>query len=75
MKSWIEYWDSENITSDNIWKKGNTFLYKNTLKSINYRPTDVVMDIGCGKGFFSELISNKVKKIFTFCRFNPQINL
>ena len=74
MKSWIEYWDSENITSDNIWKKGNTFLYKNTLKSINYRPTDVVMDIGCGKGFFSEIISNKVKKIHLLETSNECLN-
>tara|TARA_S200000501_G_C20769502_1_gene719904 strand:+ start:447 stop:1145 length:699 start_codon:yes stop_codon:yes gene_type:complete len=63
VKSWIEYWEKEQITSDNIWKKGNRLFFNNSLKFIEYKPSDVIMDFGSGKGFFSELLIKKVKEI------------
>lgn len=63
MKSWIEYWDKEKVISDNIWRKGNLLFFKNTLQFIDYKPADVIMDFGSGKGFFSELIIDKVKEV------------
>ena len=63
MKSWIEFWDKEEIISDNIWIKGNILFFENSLKYIDYKPSDIIMDFGSGKGFFSELLIDKVKEI------------
>lgn len=63
MKSWIEYWDGEKNISDNIWRKGNLLFFKNTLQFLDYKTSDIIMDFGCGKGFFSELIIDKVKEV------------
>ena len=63
MNDWIKYWDKENIISDNIWHKNNTYFFKNTLKIIDYHEDDIVIDIGSGKGFFAELIANTVKEL------------
>lgn len=78
MTDWIEYWDKENNISDNIWAKNNAYFFKNTLKIIDYSEDDIVMDLGSGKGFFAELIANKVKELhlidtsknsINFCKF------
>lgn len=63
MKSWIEFWDGENDVSDNIWKKGNLLFFKNTLQFLDYKPSDIVLDFGSGKGFFSELIIDRAKEV------------
>ena len=63
MTDWIKYWDKENNISDNIWAKNNAYFFKNTLKIIDYSDNDIVIDIGSGKGFFAELIANKVKEL------------
>lgn len=63
MKSWIEFWDKEEIISDKIWIKGNILFFENSLKYIDYKPSDIIMDFGSGKGFFSELLMDKVKEI------------
>ena len=55
MGNWIKYWNKENVISDNIWAKNNTYFFKNTLKIIDYSHNDVVIDIGSGKGFFAEV--------------------
>ena len=78
MNDWIRYWDKENIISDNIWAKNNAYFFKNTLKIIDYSKDDIVIDLGSGKGFFAELIANKVKELhlidtsknsIDFCKF------
>ena len=64
MIDWIKYWDKENSISDNIWAKNNAYFFKNTLKIIDYSKDDIVIDLGSGKGFFAELIANKVKELY-----------
>tara|TARA_Y100000741_G_C18245387_1_gene555323 strand:+ start:50 stop:745 length:696 start_codon:yes stop_codon:yes gene_type:complete len=61
--SWIKFWDNENTISDNIWKKNTLLFYNNSLNIINYESTDIILDIGSGKGFFCELIVEKVKEV------------
>ena len=74
MNNWIKYWDKENIISDNIWIKNNLYFYKNSLDIIDYFDEDIVIDIGSGKGFFAELIVNKVKELYLIDTSKNSIN-
>lgn len=62
-RNWIDYWITENITSDIIWKKNMEIFIKSTDSLLNYKNDDVVLDIGCGPGFLPAFLKDKVKEI------------
>ncbi|RMF92016.1 MAG: class I SAM-dependent methyltransferase [Candidatus Schekmanbacteria bacterium] len=63
MKEWIEFWDKENVVDEKVWEENAKLFFSNTLKVWSYDKDDIVLDIGCGKGYFAELIAEKVKEL------------
>ena len=75
MNHWIKFWDQEDIVSDKIWKLNGLFFYKNTLNIFNYSKNDIILDIGGGKGFFSEILIDKVKEVYVCDTSKRSINI
>ncbi len=62
-KDWISYWDNETTTGAKHWQMNIKIFIASTEKMLGYHNSDVVLDIGCGPGYFERVLQGKVKRI------------
>ncbi|RJQ22401.1 MAG: class I SAM-dependent methyltransferase [Nitrospiraceae bacterium] len=61
--SWINFWKTETVISDDKWQSDMELFIKATSPLLNYNSQDVILDLGCGPGFLASFLKNRVKEI------------
>jgi ubiquinone/menaquinone biosynthesis C-methylase UbiE len=62
-ESWIDFWKSEETTSEAMSRLNMEIFLQSTEPIMHYNYEDVVLDIGCGLGYFPALMKGKVREI------------
>ena len=60
---WLDFWHSENIFEPFQWEKNTEIFMYGTEGILDYKPTDRVLDIGCGPGTLESHLKNRVGEI------------
>ncbi len=64
---WAAYWDQDRFwSSSDLWKIQARIFFHRARRFIQWEPTDVVADIGCGPGFLAMQLAPHVKAIHGF---------
>lgn len=62
-KTWIDFWKTENVTSEKISQLNMDIFIKSTEQILEFNDEDVVLDIGCGPGYLPASLKGRVKEI------------
>ncbi len=62
--NWIEFWDTQNVFPGLHFEKNMELFIEKTHPVVFYQADDIVLDIGCGPGFFAALMKKRVQKIY-----------
>ena len=74
--SWINYWDKKNIwTESGLWKKNIELFFQKTSAIFHYNKKNIVLDIGCGNGDFTNKILDRVDQIFCVDTSQEYVNI
>jgi SAM-dependent methyltransferase len=60
--NWIDYWDTDRIFRS-VMRRMTGYFFKASHRLLNYKPSDVVLDFGCGPGFLVEQLHSLVLEI------------
>jgi SAM-dependent methyltransferase len=60
--NWIDYWNTDRIFRS-IMRRMTCYFFSASRKLLAYKTSDVVLDFGCGPGFFVENLTNRVKEV------------
>ena len=63
VKNWIDYWNTEASLDDVTLRKNMEIFIGRTKHLLNYNKNDVILDIGCGPGYFEYFLENNVREI------------
>lgn len=61
--SWIDYWKSETLFGEFQWQENMDIFVRTSRSILDYRPTDVVLDIGCGPGYLEAALKDDVHEM------------
>lgn len=61
--NWIDYWDIEQISDEHLWQQNSKVFVEKTASLLNYAKDDIVLDIGCGKGYLAFYLKDKVREV------------
>ena len=74
--NWLNYWNKKNIwTESDFWKKNNDIFFLKTSHIFNFSKKNIVLDIGCGNGDFTNKVINKVDKIYCVDTSQEYVNI
>ena len=74
--NWLNYWNKKNIwTESDLWKKNNDIFFLKTSHIFNFSKKNIVLDIGCGNGDFTNKVINKVDKIYCVDTSQEYVNI
>ena len=63
-KNWIEYWDQDPLWANSVfWKMNAQFLFEKLPSLIDLKKHTHVVTLGCGPGFFEDLLAPQVKNV------------
>jgi len=60
---WLDFWHSENIFEPFQWEKNTEIFVRGSEEILDYKPTDRVLDIGCGPGTLEYHLKGRVGEI------------
>ena len=61
--TWIDYWKTEDIYHDANWQINMDIFVKGTIPLLKYSSADVILDIGCGPGYFEAFAKDVVREV------------
>ncbi len=61
--TWVAYWDRDEALAGALWKAQTDFFMKQLQQEVPIYPQDVVLDIGCGKGYESACLAGLAKEV------------
>lgn len=59
--SWIDYWKSETLFGEFQWQENMDIFVRTSQPIMEYGPSDVVLDIGCGPGYLEAALKDTVR--------------
>ncbi|MFC1584827.1 class I SAM-dependent methyltransferase [Fibrobacterota bacterium] len=62
-RNWLDFWEHEDIFREVNWRRNMSLFVKSSRSVMEYEKTDLVLDIGCGPGYFEEHMHDKVRAI------------
>lgn len=65
IEDWSGFWKSREVTSyrDTVWRMNMEYFVRATGPVMDYSEDDAVLDIGCGAGYLSELLHERVSEV------------